>query len=86
MGRPCRLADILTQIRPQLLCKATVRKIDLHFEPNADLPDIHCDADSVARAIANIVSGVLNLAAESGRITISQDVDWDLKEVGIRLC
>ncbi len=85
-GGRCRLADILTQIRPQLLRKATVRKIDLHFEPNADLPDIHCDADSVARAIANIVSGVLNLAAESGRITISQDVDWDLKEVGIRLC
>jgi hypothetical protein len=91
-GRRCRLADILTQIRPQLLRKATVRKVDLHFDPNADLPDIpcdagiHCDAEPVARAIANIVSGVLNLSAESGRVTISQDVEGELKEAGIRLC
>src|SRR5580698_6544735 len=84
--RLCRTANVLSRIRPQLFRKATVHKVDLHFEPNTDLPEIHCDADSVARAIANIVSGVLNLAAESGRITISQDVDWDLKEVGIRLC
>jgi His Kinase A (phospho-acceptor) domain len=97
-GRRCRLADILTQIRPQLLRKAAVRNVDLHLDPQADLPPnhcdpdvhcdihIHCDAESVARAIANIVSGVLNLSAESGRITISQDVDWELKEAGIRLC
>jgi hypothetical protein len=85
-GRRCRPADVLSRIRPQLFRKATVHKVDLHFEPNTDLPEIHCDADSVARAIANIVSGVLNISAESGRVTILQDVDWELKEAGIRLC
>ncbi len=84
-GRRCRVSDILAHIRPLLERKAAVRNVELQVDASTDLPDIYCDDELVARAIANIVSGVLNLSAAPGRVTISQDVDWSSKEAGIRV-
>ncbi len=84
-GRHCRVSDILAHIRPLLERKAALRNVELQVEAGTNLPDIYCDDELVARAIANIVSGVLNLSTAPGRVTISQDVDWNSKEAGIRL-
>ncbi|HEV8067025.1 MAG TPA: histidine kinase dimerization/phospho-acceptor domain-containing protein [Planctomycetaceae bacterium] len=84
-ARPCALRGILARIRPQLLRKAAIRRVDLEFEMSCEAPNIHCDDEVVGRAIANIVTAALNLCPDGCRMSIAEEVDPDLKEVGIRV-
>src|SRR5579859_108621 len=59
-GRRCGLRGIVARIRPQLLRKAAIRRVDLQFEASSEGPDIHCDDEAVGRALENIVTAALN--------------------------
>jgi hypothetical protein len=84
-GRGCHVRDILTRIRPQLLRKAAIRKIELQTEMTAGASEIYCDEETVARAITNIVIAAINMAGEGCRVSMGDIVDLDHNEVGIHI-
>jgi len=84
-GHSCSLHGVVARIRPQLVRKASVRRVDLQFETSSQGPDVHCDDEAVGRAIANIVTTALNLARDGCRMSISAGLRPGLKEAGVRI-
>jgi hypothetical protein len=84
-GRSCQVRNIMTRIRPQLLRKAAIRKLELQFEMTTGSAEIYCDEETVGRAITNIVIAAINMAGEGCRVSISDTVHLDHNEVGIHV-
>jgi His Kinase A (phospho-acceptor) domain len=84
-GRRCRVCDIVARLRPQLLRKAALRRVELQFEENSGFPDVHCDEETLGRALADIVCATLNVSRAGCRMSISEDWDPGLNEAGMRL-
>ncbi|HEV3302160.1 MAG TPA: histidine kinase dimerization/phospho-acceptor domain-containing protein [Planctomycetaceae bacterium] len=84
-GRSCSLRGVVARIRPQLVRKASVRRVELQFETSSQSPEIHCDDEAVGRAIANIVTTALNLSRDGCRMSISEGLRPDHKEAGVRI-
>jgi hypothetical protein len=81
----CRVSDLVARVRPQLLRKAALKRVDLQFSAIGKPLEIQCEKETVARAIANIVCATLNLVQNDCQMLVSEESECGAKEAGIRI-
>jgi signal transduction histidine kinase len=72
--RPSHAGEILGAVAE--LCTALAEERKVHLEVVASVPDpeLACDVDRLAQALANIVSNAINVTPSGGRVSVSAQV------------
>jgi len=68
--RICSVENILDAVRTTLERRATVHKTRLTFRFDADLPDVYCDPEKVARIVINLVVNAMKFSPEGSTVAV----------------
>lgn len=68
--KPYRLVEIVDRIRPSLLRKGEVKRVDLQIDIDDNLPEVFCDAEKVGRVIINLAVNAIKFTGESGCVRV----------------
>lgn len=68
--KPCRAADVFSQLKPSLQRKASLRGVTLDFDLGDGLPGIYCDAEKVQRILANLAANAIKFSEPSGHVQL----------------
>lgn len=79
--KSCHLEDILHQIMPALNRKASVKKVELSFDLDDNLPDIFCDGGKIGRVVTNLVINAMKFASRPGKVELSATFDSSVNEI-----
>ena len=86
--QPRRIEDIVANLTRTFAPIAAQRGLTLSTAVAADLPPLHCDADSLTQALACLLSNAVRFTADGGAIHVaalrqSDDVAIEVRDTGI---
>ncbi len=75
--KQCDAAEIIDRVRPSLTSKAVVKKVDLQWDIQDDVPTLFCDPEKAARVIINLTINAIKFCGQPGlvRLTVANDPD-----------